>query len=72
LCVQIDTHGERIDTFDISSNGEVLVFGDSGGFMHLWSSSEDFIINNYSKQTELPVSYRSNYQITEDGFDQNI
>ena len=48
--------GDYIESFDLSSNGEVLAFGDSSGYSHIWSFYEDsFQMNNYSIETEIPM-----------------
>lgn len=43
--------GPFISSFDISSSGEVLAFGDSLGYIHLWSNHEDVKVNVYSRHT---------------------
>ncbi len=51
---KIDCGGDLCTSFDISSTGEVLVFGDSGGYVHQWVDREDFQINQYSIPTQVP------------------
>lgn len=40
-----------LSSFDISSTGGVLAFGDTAGYIHLWSDSEDIKVNAYSRNT---------------------
>jgi hypothetical protein len=64
------TQGEAIESFDLSSNGEALVFGDSSGYNHIWSFYQDFRMNNYSNKTQIPIIPNVKYQFDED-FDLN-
>ena len=36
---QVDTAGDSLSCVSVSPSGEVLVFGGSGGYTHLWASS---------------------------------
>ena len=37
--LQVDTAGDSLSCCAMSPSGEALVFGGSGGYTHLWSSS---------------------------------
>jgi hypothetical protein len=52
---QIDTQGERVESFDLSSSGENLLFGDSGGYVHLWSTNSQMVtlLNTTSRQDDI-------------------
>lgn len=59
MCLhQVNTQGLPCCTADVSSSGQFLAFGDSGGFIHNWSSStsndEDIVFNPYSDPTVFP------------------
>ncbi|XP_069762469.1 PAN2-PAN3 deadenylation complex catalytic subunit PAN2 isoform X2 [Narcine bancroftii] len=51
----INTVGQLVMTFDVSSNKRALVFGDSGGCVHLWADSPEATFNAYSRETEFPM-----------------
>ncbi|GCB74928.1 hypothetical protein scyTo_0018919 [Scyliorhinus torazame] len=51
----INTVGQLVMTFDVSSSKQALVFGDSGGCVHLWADSPDATFNAYSRETEFPM-----------------
>ncbi|XP_041478319.1 PAN2-PAN3 deadenylation complex catalytic subunit PAN2-like isoform X1 [Lytechinus variegatus] len=54
LLYQVNIAGDMVMDFDVSSNSSCLVFGDSGGCCHLWSSSnEEVTFNNFSTETEF-------------------
>lgn len=46
--------GELIDSFDISSTGEIISFSDSSGMIHSWTFQDLYRVNNFSVETELP------------------
>ncbi|XP_060522024.1 PAN2-PAN3 deadenylation complex catalytic subunit PAN2 [Cylas formicarius] len=55
ICLlQVESPGTMIMTFDISSTSQAMAFGDSGGQIHLFSSTEEPLFNNYSRPTEFP------------------
>ncbi|XP_076249943.1 PAN2-PAN3 deadenylation complex catalytic subunit PAN2 isoform X1 [Rhynchophorus ferrugineus] len=55
LCLmQVECPGSMTLAFDISSSAQAVAFGDSGGQLHLFATSEDPIFNNYSRPTEFP------------------
>ncbi|XP_065919163.1 PAN2-PAN3 deadenylation complex catalytic subunit PAN2-like isoform X2 [Dysidea avara] len=55
---QINTETLPCYTADISLSGQVLVFGDAGGFIHNWSNvtstDEEVVLNPYSNPTVFP------------------
>ena len=42
---QIESDEDAVTAFDISQSGEVLGFGDAGGFLHQWADREDIKAN---------------------------
>eukprot|EP00898_Chlorokybus_atmophyticus_P002747 jgi/Chlat1/3473/Chrsp23S03668 len=66
---QVDTEGDSLLDCDISATGESFAFADSGGYVHLWASSETPRVNIFSVPTEVPepVNPRSMVYIDEDG-----
>jgi PAB-dependent poly(A)-specific ribonuclease subunit 2 len=68
IAYQLETRGQAIQGFDISSCGEVLAFSDANGYVHLWNMSQQYFhINNYSVETEMPMTPRDPKEY--DGFD---
>lgn len=51
---QIDMGEDLLTSFDISSTGEAMVFGDSGGYVHVWADRTDLRVNMYSTAPEMP------------------
>uniref|UniRef100_H3BHA3 PAN2-PAN3 deadenylation complex catalytic subunit PAN2 n=1 Tax=Latimeria chalumnae TaxID=7897 RepID=H3BHA3_LATCH len=51
----INTVGQLIMTFDVSSSKQALVFGDSEGCVHLWADSPEATFNAYSRETEFAL-----------------
>ncbi|XP_066260794.1 PAN2-PAN3 deadenylation complex catalytic subunit PAN2 [Euwallacea similis] len=55
ICLlQVDCPASMVLSFDVSSTNQALAFGDSGGQIHLFSTTEDPIFNSYSRATEFP------------------
>lgn len=55
ICLlQVECPGAMILTFDMSSTAQAIAFGDSGGQIHLFSSTEEPVFNNFSRPTEFP------------------
>jgi PAB-dependent poly(A)-specific ribonuclease subunit 2 len=50
---QVDTNGDLLLSFDISSTGEVMTFGDGGGYTHQWADREDINVNTFSHPTTI-------------------
>ncbi|XP_053542297.1 PAN2-PAN3 deadenylation complex catalytic subunit PAN2 isoform X2 [Ictalurus punctatus] len=51
----VNTVGQLLMSFDVSSSKQALAFGDSSGCVHLWSSAPDVSFNDYSRETELAL-----------------
>jgi len=34
---QVDTNGDPLLAFDVSSTGEIMALGDAGGYVHQWA-----------------------------------
>ncbi|XP_017562587.1 PAN2-PAN3 deadenylation complex catalytic subunit PAN2 [Pygocentrus nattereri] len=51
----VNTVGQLLMSFDVSSSKQALAFGDSGGCVHLWSSAPEVSFNDYSRETELAL-----------------
>ncbi|KAI5612123.1 PAB-dependent poly(A)-specific ribonuclease subunit PAN2 isoform X1, partial [Silurus asotus] len=51
----VNTVGQLLMSFDVSSSKQALAFGDSGGCVHLWSSAPDVSYNDYSRETDLAL-----------------
>ncbi|KAG0613820.1 hypothetical protein M758_6G131500 [Ceratodon purpureus] len=51
---QVDCESDALLAADVSSSGELLAFGDSGGYVHVWGASEHALVNLHSLPTELP------------------
>lgn len=54
LAAQVETEGDLLTSVDISSSGECLAFGGSGGFIHLWGFSSEPRTNLRSSELEIP------------------
>ncbi|XP_029450636.1 PAN2-PAN3 deadenylation complex catalytic subunit PAN2 [Rhinatrema bivittatum] len=51
----VNTVGQLVMTFDVSSSKQALVFGDSEGCVHLWADSPEVNFNTYSRETEFAL-----------------
>ncbi|XP_052450532.1 PAN2-PAN3 deadenylation complex catalytic subunit PAN2 isoform X2 [Carassius gibelio] len=51
----VNTVGQLLMSFEVSSSKQALSFGDSGGCVHLWSSAPEVSFNSYSRETELAL-----------------
>ncbi|KAG7281117.1 hypothetical protein CRUP_027654, partial [Coryphaenoides rupestris] len=49
----VNTVGQLLMSFDVSSSKQALAFGDSGGGVHLWSDAPEVSYNDYSRETEF-------------------
>ncbi|XP_030589982.1 PAN2-PAN3 deadenylation complex catalytic subunit PAN2-like [Archocentrus centrarchus] len=49
----INTNGQLLTSFDVSSSKQALGFGDSGGCVQLWSDAPDISFNVYSREAEF-------------------
>jgi PAB-dependent poly(A)-specific ribonuclease subunit 2 len=48
----IQSDGDCVNAFDVSKSAEVLVFGDSGGFIHRWVDRQPFRMNPTAEPVE--------------------
>ncbi|XP_049608470.1 PAN2-PAN3 deadenylation complex catalytic subunit PAN2 isoform X1 [Syngnathus scovelli] len=51
----VNTVGQLLMSFDVSSGKRALAFGDSGGCVHLWSDAPDVSFNDYSRETDFAL-----------------
>ncbi|XP_068181452.1 PAN2-PAN3 deadenylation complex catalytic subunit PAN2 isoform X2 [Antennarius striatus] len=51
----VNTVGQLLLSFDVSSSKQAMAFGDSGGCVHLWSDAPDVSFNDYSRETDFPL-----------------
>ncbi|XP_048246742.1 PAN2-PAN3 deadenylation complex catalytic subunit Pan2-like isoform X1 [Haliotis rufescens] len=51
---QVNTGGAVLTSFDISSSCNALSFGDSSGYIHLYTNRDHPTFNAYSQPTEFP------------------
>ncbi|XP_049437216.1 PAN2-PAN3 deadenylation complex catalytic subunit PAN2 isoform X1 [Epinephelus fuscoguttatus] len=51
----VNTVGQLLMSFDVSSSKQALAFGDSGGCVHLWSDAPEVTFNDYSRETEFAL-----------------
>uniref|UniRef100_A0A3Q2ZWW0 PAN2-PAN3 deadenylation complex catalytic subunit PAN2 n=1 Tax=Kryptolebias marmoratus TaxID=37003 RepID=A0A3Q2ZWW0_KRYMA len=51
----VNTVGQLLMSFDVSSSKQALAFGDSGGCVHLWSDVPEVSFNDYSRETEFAL-----------------
>ena len=63
---QVDLQGRSCTAFDISRSGEVVLLGDSQGFLHQCSDRQAYAMNTYS----APVEFASPMQVP--GFDLDV
>ena len=52
--MQIETEGDAVTCCAFSSSGEVMAFGGSGGYVHLWATAAAPRVNMMSQQLEFP------------------
>jgi hypothetical protein len=51
--MQVNCDTDALLASDVSSSGELLGFGDSGGYVHVWGTSEHAHANLFSLPTEV-------------------
>ncbi|EDV21166.1 uncharacterized protein TRIADDRAFT_30968, partial [Trichoplax adhaerens] len=49
---QIESTGYPL-AFDVSPSAQVFAFGDSEGYLHVWTNREDAMMNNFGQPTEF-------------------
>ncbi|XP_019760308.1 PAN2-PAN3 deadenylation complex catalytic subunit PAN2 isoform X1 [Dendroctonus ponderosae] len=55
ICMlQVDCPASMVLAFDVSTTLQAMSFGDSGGQIHLFSTTDEPVFNTYSRQTEFP------------------
>lgn len=65
---QLDIQGHAVQSVSMSGSGEMLAFGDTAGFVHIWTNSakqnEDnsiaCLVNNYSQMLDMPAMEHEN------------
>eukprot|EP00850_Spirogloea_muscicola_P011319 SM000070S21285 [mRNA] locus=s70:22412:31223:- [translate_table: standard] len=50
---QVDCEGDALLAADISSSGQLVAFGDAGGYVHLWGASALGRVNLFSQPIEV-------------------
>ncbi|XP_077977957.1 PAN2-PAN3 deadenylation complex catalytic subunit PAN2-like [Glandiceps talaboti] len=53
MLYHVNIFGEMIQAFDVSSTCQALVFGESGGYVHLWADREGAHYNDFPNETEF-------------------
>lgn len=56
--LQVDCESDALLAADVSSSGELLAFGDSGGYVHVWGASEHALVNLHSLPTEVSTELK--------------
>uniref|UniRef100_A0A673XRI1 PAN2-PAN3 deadenylation complex catalytic subunit PAN2 n=1 Tax=Salmo trutta TaxID=8032 RepID=A0A673XRI1_SALTR len=51
----VNTVGQLLMSFDVSSSKQALAFGDPGGGVHLWSDAPEVSYNVYSRESEFAM-----------------
>ncbi|XP_022090828.1 PAB-dependent poly(A)-specific ribonuclease subunit PAN2-like [Acanthaster planci] len=53
LLYQVNIAGDMTLALDVSSNYKAIGFGDSGGYVHQWTDSEEVTFNAFPRETEF-------------------
>ena len=53
--MQIETEGDAVTACAFSSSGEMMAFGGSGGYTHLWATSATPRVNMVSRPLDFPT-----------------
>ncbi|KAK9820479.1 hypothetical protein WJX72_010776 [[Myrmecia] bisecta] len=53
---QVEAEGDAIVSAQISPSGEVMGFGGSGGYVHLWSATAEAHVNTFAQPLEAAVA----------------
>jgi PAB-dependent poly(A)-specific ribonuclease subunit 2 len=62
----VNTGGAPVMSFDVSTSYQSLAFGDGGGYIHLFTSSENAVFNTYSHHPTFADPVRTKFsQISE-------
>ena len=51
--MQVETGGDALTCAALSSSGEALALGGSGGFIHLWTDQAEPRVNRHSEILEV-------------------
>ena len=51
------SHGQRLTSMCASSSGEAFAFGDTAGYVHLWSVNDTPVVNAYTVHAEDPPRF---------------
>lgn len=54
--VQVQAEGDVLTGCAVSTSGEALAFGGSGGYVHLWAASPEPSVNHYSQVRATPLN----------------
>jgi len=63
--LQIETEGDAITACAFSSSGEMMAFGGSGGYAHLWATSATPRVNMASQPLDFPTLTAKPPRLTE-------
>lgn len=63
--LQIETEGDAVTACAFSSSGEMMAFGGSGGYVHLWATSATPRVNMVSQPLDFPTPTAKPPRLTE-------
>ncbi|KAL4432378.1 hypothetical protein ABPG77_001677 [Micractinium sp. CCAP 211/92] len=63
---QVETEGDMLTSVAISSSGECLAFGGSGGYVHLWAPTHDPAVNQIRQALVLPEPHTTLVSLSEE------
>lgn len=63
--IQIETEGDAVTACAFSSSGEMMAFGGSGGYAHLWATSATPRVNMVSRPLDFPTPPSKPVRLTE-------
>ena len=63
--MQIETEGDAVTACAFSSSGEMMAFGGSGGYTHLWATSATPRVNMVSRPLDFPTPPSKPVRLTE-------
>lgn len=63
--MQIETEGDALTACAFSSSGEMMAFGGSGGYAHLWATSATPRVNMVSRPLDFPTPPSKPARLTE-------
>lgn len=65
MSLQIETEGDAVTACAFSSSGEMMAFGGSGGYAHLWATSATPRVNMVSRPLDFPTPPSKPVRLTE-------